>query len=236
MKHRTVLTDPMIVINPEDQIEMDVQTDPMRVIDPMLDRETETQTEYGKVIYPEIMFDNVCQTDDVKILTLESQTEGSSQTEYVFITQPEDLLENVVQTDDVTILNPETQVSQETQTNLVWVVGLQQDENADKDIDAPVITPTSQSQVEPIAAELDQEPPVMDPSLGMSVQQEVPPELSISKGGNDNEEKWVQTDPVTIIIGDSSFLLQQLANINKSPEATPQQIPPRRKPGRPSGM
>ena len=48
VKNRTTSTDPMIVIDPEEQLEMDAQTDPMRVIDPSLDREAETQTERGK--------------------------------------------------------------------------------------------------------------------------------------------------------------------------------------------
>ena len=234
VKHRAACTNPMIVIDPEDQCEMEVQTDVMRVIDPTLDREAETQTEYGKVIYPEIMLDNVCQTDDVKVVTLETQVEGGSQTDFVFITHPEDLQENIVQTEEVTILNPDTQVSQETQTNLVWVVGLQQDEHADREvIEASVPSPgQGQAAAQELAGQ-EQDPAMMQPpSFDMPGETE----LTELKGSVAHDEKWVQTDPVTIIIGDSSFLLQQLANINKSPEVASQQIPPRRKPGRPSGM
>ena len=114
----------------------------------------------------------------------------------------------------------------------MWVVGLQQDEHADKEVEG--IAPSTHVQDEPTAQELGQEAPIMESSLDMAVNPEMSQELT--KGVADNEEKWVQTDPVTIIIGDSSFLLQQLANINKSPEVTQPQIPPRRKPGRPSGI
>ena len=61
------------------------------------------------------------------------------------------------------------------------------------------------------------------------------PPLAPGPAAAPGEEKWVQTDPVTIIIGDSSFLLQQLANINKSPEAVTTAQLPRRRPGRPPG-
>ncbi len=48
------------------------------------------------------------------------------------------------------------------------------------------------------------------------------------------KEEWVQTDPVTIIIGDSSTLLQRLASVNNNTEpATTNKRPARKGSGRP---
>ncbi len=126
---------------------------------------------------------------------------------------------------------------QEAQTTLVWVTGLQQSE--DEEIAATAIAaPSVGTSTEVLAPPpLEEQPPPLEAPV---LEPEAPPPtIEPQKPGVVTviEDKFVQTDPVTIIIGDSSFLVDRLKDYAGGGSPPKRKPPPPRPPGMtPPGM
>ncbi len=222
-------TEPMIVIDPEEQCEMDSQTEHVKVINPSDQYPKAAQTDTVKVIYPESMIASTVQTDNVRVIDPNSEIEHAIQTDEVYIRDSELQSEVDTQTDPVSFTEQKELVEEGSQTTLVWVVSLQQrqaEEEEEKIMQAsepvkPGEEPVVESEAHPPPPELEAAPvdnPLVTPGDNESMKiegQQLTPKKS---GFLVMEEKHVQTDPVTIIIGDSSFLVKKLERYaNKEP-------------------
>ena len=214
-------TDDVFVIHPENLCEKDCQTDFVRVIDPLDERSHGSQTAPCKVIYPDQYTGLECQTDAVKIIDPELMTAIEVQTEDVHIRDTECQAEVDIQTDDVAFKDTAELVDTEAQTNLVWIFGLTQapepeeEEQVEKAPAVPPVIPEGGDippddavPTGPAVGKVDQQSHIIQGGPVEPQNMEIPQGTEISEDGD--TQKGIQTDPVTIIIGDSSFLVNKL--------------------------
>ena len=220
-------TDDVIVLDPEEQCENDCQTDALIMVQPEDQREIEVQTDEVKVIYPSTMVPSEMQTDFMRVIDPQLEAELCVQTDEVHIRDPEAQVEISVETEAVEVREPVERVETEVQTRMVWVTGLhqaeepQEEQQVEQQVQAEQQAP---QQEDPDGPPRLEPPPALEPPPPEGQLEGLPqlePEGLIRQdmrsGFTVIEEKYVQTDPVTIIIGDSSFLVDRLKDYAGGP-------------------
>lgn len=219
-------TDFVRVIDPRNEVDQGCQTDPCKVIYPDQYTEIDAQTDGVKIINPEEMIECELQTEEVWIRDPDCQAEVEIQTEDVKFQPDIETVECEAQTNLVWVMGltqaPEPEYPVEEVTK----------EATRKDVNLPEPSAAPEGGNIPEGGEVLEpgevpHPPAEPYTEGIPSQDKENMQSNIIQGGpvsgpdaeapagteisaDQDTQKGIQTDPVTIIIGDSSFLVNKL--------------------------